>query len=394
MSNPVIVGGARTPIGKMQGGLASFSAADLGGFAIRAALERAGVEPGAVDYVIMGQVLTAGAGQNPARQAAVKAGIPMTTPAVGINKVCLSGTNSIAHAAQLVKLGESEVVVAGGQESMTNAPYVLPDARAGYRLGDGTLVDSMMYDGLTCAIDEKSMGLATDEYNSRYSFGRQEQDEWAARSHELAANAQKNGVFEDEIVPVEVPQRKGDPVVVDADEGVRPGTTAETLGRLRPAFVKDGTITAGNASQISDGACALVVTSDERAQAEGWTVLGEIVAHGFVAGEDPSLHSMPARAIQQALGKAGLGVGDVDLFEANEAFAAVTLAALIDLELDAAKMNVDGGAIAMGHPIGASGARIVLHALLEQRRRGGGLVAAGICGGGGQGESLLVRALV
>jgi len=392
MSNPVIVGGARTPIGKMQGALASFSAADLGGLAIKAALERAGVSPEAVDYVIMGQVLTAGAGQNPARQASVSAGVPMTTPAVGISKVCLSGANAIAHAAQLIRLGEADIVVAGGQESMTNAPYVLPQARAGYRLGDGTLVDSMMFDGLTCALDKKSMGLATDEYNSRYTFGRAEQDEWAARSHELAANAMKNGTLDDEVVAVEVPQRKGDPIVVSEDEGVRPGTTAESLGGLRPAFTKEGTITAGNASQISDGGCALVVTSEELANEQGLTILGDIVAHGFVAGEDASLHSMPARAIQQAIGKAGVAVGDIALFEANEAFAAVTLATLVDLELDADKMNVNGGAIALGHPIGMSGARIVLHAMLEQRRRGGGLVAAGICGGGGQGEALLVRA--
>ncbi|MCC7078063.1 MAG: acetyl-CoA C-acetyltransferase [Acidimicrobiia bacterium] len=394
MSKTVIVSGARTPIGKMQGALAGFSASDLGGIAIKAALERAGLDGEQVDYVILGQVLQAGQGQNPARPAAVGGGIPMTVPSITVNKVCLSGINALALADQLIRLGECDVVVAGGMESMTNAPYLLKKARAGYRYGNDTIYDSLADDGLYCTFDQKAMGHATDEYNSDWSFGRAEQDEFSARSHELAAAAQKNGAFEDEIVPVEVPQRKGDPVIFDTDEGVRPGTTAETLGKLPPAFIRDGgTITAGNASQISDGACALVLVSEDKAKELGLPILGEIVAHGQIAGAGPALHSMPAAAITKALEKAGLSIDDIDLFEVNEAFAAVSLAALEELGVPAEKLNVNGGAVALGHPIGMSGARIVLHGLFEQRRRGGGLVAAGICGGGGQGDALIVRAL-
>ena len=319
----------------------------------------------------------------------------MTVPSITVNKVCLSGINSLAQADQLIRLGECDIVVAGGMESMTNAPYLLKKARAGYRFGNATIYDSMSDDGLFCTFDQKAMGHATDLYNADWHFGRAEQDEFAARSHELSAAAQKNGVFGEEIVAVEVPQRKGDPIVVDTDEGIRPGTTAESLGKLSPAFIPgDGTITAGNASQISDGACALVLTSEAKANELGLEILGEMVAHGQIAGSTPALHSMPAEAIKMALGKAGAGVADVDLFEVNEAFAAVSLAALHELDVAEEKMNVDGGAIALGHPIGMSGARIVLHGLLEQRRRGGGLVAAGICGGGGQGDAVIVRAIV
>jgi acetyl-CoA C-acetyltransferase len=391
MAKTVVLGGARTPIGKLQGAFAGFSAADLGAKAIAGALNRAGVTPDTVDYIIMGQVLQAGAGQNPARPAATKAGIPMTVPSMTINKVCLSGIQSLALASNMLRLGEAQVVVAGGQESMTQAPYLLPGARAGYRFGDATLVDSMSYDGLFCAFDKKAMGEATDCYNERFAFGRTEQDEWAARSHQLAAAAQKNGLFADEIIPVEVPQRRGDPLTVDTDEGVRADTTAETLGKLRPAFLKDGTITAGNASQISDGACALVLTTDEQAAALGVTPIAEIVSHGQIAGEDPSLHTMPSGAIRKAAEKAGISIDDIDLFELNEAFAAVVLAAIEDMGIDAAKVNVNGGAVALGHPIGMSGARIVLTAINELRRRGGGLAAAGICGGGGQGDAMIVR---
>jgi acetyl-CoA C-acetyltransferase len=395
MSKTVIVSGARTPIGKMQGALGGFSATELGSFAIKGALERAGISGEAVEYVIMGEVLQAGQGQNPARPAAVGAGIPMTVPSITINKVCLSGINALAMADQLIRLGECDVVVAGGMESMSNAPYLLKKARQGYRYGNDTIYDSMADDGLYCTFDQKAMGHATDEYNSDWNFGRAEQDEFSARSHELAANAQKNGTFDEEIVPVEVPQRKGDPLLVTEDEGIRPGTTAETLGKLPPAFIRDGgSVTAGNASQISDGACALVLMSEEKAAELGLDVIGEIVSHGQIAGATPALHSMPAEAIGKALGKAGLSVEDIDLFEVNEAFAAVSLAALEGLGVSDDKLNVNGGAVALGHPIGMSGARIVLHALLEQRRRGGGLVAAGICGGGGQGDAMIVRAIV
>jgi acetyl-CoA C-acetyltransferase len=394
MPGSVIVAGARTPIGKMSGALADFSAMDLGGFAIKAALERAGVEPEAVDYVFMGQVLQAGQGQITARQAAVKAGIPMTVPATTVNKVCLSGLNSIYLADAMIASGDAEVVVAGGMESMTKAPYLLPQARAGYRLGDGQLVDSMMYDGLFCAFDVCAMGAGTEKYTKAAgTISRDRQDAYAALSHERASAAIKEGRFAEEIVNVEVPQRRGDPVLVDTDEGVRPGTTSESLAKLRAAFEADGTITAGNASQISDGGAAVIVMSRAKADALGVTPLGEIAGYGQVAGPDPSLLTQPARATQQALEKAGKKLGDVDLFEFNEAFAAVGLASMDDLGLSEDVVNVNGGAIALGHPIGMSGSRLALTVLLELGRRGGGTGVAALCGGGGQGDALLLRTL-
>jgi acetyl-CoA C-acetyltransferase len=339
----------------------------------------------------MGQVLQAGAGQIPSRQAAVAAGIPMTVPSITINKVCLSGLDAIALAAQLIRAGEVEVVVAGGMESMTSAPHVLPGSRSGYKFGPAFLVDSMEHDGLTDAFDHLSMGESTDRYSQRLGIGRAEQDEFAAQSHQRAAQAAKNGLFDDEIVPVQVPQRKGDPVTVDRDEGVRPDTSAEGLSRLKPAFTADGTITAGTASQISDGACAVVVMSAAKAAEYGADVLAEVGAHGIVAGPDNSLHSQPSGAITRALDKAGLGAADLDLVEINEAFAAVVIQSMRDLGIGPDRVNVNGGAIAIGHPIGASGARIGLHLIHELRRRGGGLGAAGLCGGGGQGDALLLR---
>jgi acetyl-CoA C-acetyltransferase len=339
----------------------------------------------------MGQVLQAGTGQITARQAALAAGIPMVVPAVTINKVCLSGLNAIAHAAQLVRLGEADVVVAGGMESMTNAPYLLPKARAGYRMGDGTIVDSMMYDGLTCAIEHCSMGDATDRYNVGHGVSRAEQDEFAARSHELAARAWKDGFFAKEVVPVPVPQRKGDPVLVESDEGIRPETTVDSLGALRPAFSKDGTVTAGNASQISDGAAAVVVTTAEKAAELGMPVMAEILAHGQVAGADPSLHTMPADSIRVAAAKAGIDIADLRGVEINEAFAAVGIVSTRLLGIDPEIVNPHGGAIALGHPIGASGARIVGTLVNTLADLGGGLGAAGLCGGGGQGDALIIR---
>ena len=393
MPGSVIVAGARTPIGKLSGAFSSFTAMDLGGFAIAAALERAGVRPDQVDYVFMGHVIQAGQGQITARQAATKAGIPMTVPATTVNKVCLSGLNAIYLADQMVNAGDAEIVVAGGMESMTQAPHLLPGARAGYRLGDATVVDSMMYDGLTCAFDECAMGLATERYNQKVGITRERQDAFAAASHEKAAAAAKEGRFADEIVPVNVPQRKGDPLVVDTDEGVRPGTTAESLGSLRPAFDKAGTITAGNASQISDGGAAVVVMSKAKAAELGVTPIGELLSYGQVAGPDPSLLHQPSRALAKALGKVGTEVGDVDLFEINEAFAAVGLASADELGIPEEKINVNGGAIALGHPVGMSGTRIALTALLELKRRGGGLAAVALCGGGGQGDAALLRSL-
>ena len=393
MPGSVILAGARTPIGKLSGALAGFSAMDLGGFAIAAALERAGVAAGDVDYVFMGQVLQAGQGQITARQAATKGGIPMSVPATTINKVCLSGLNSIYLADLLIAAGEADVVVAGGMESMTQAPYLLPGARAGYRAGDGTLVDSMMYDGLYCQFDHCAMGLGTEQYNREAKISRAAQDSFAALSHERAATAIKDGRFADEIVAVSVPQRKGDPIVVDTDEGVRPGTTAESLGTLKPAFDKEGTITAGNASQISDGGAAVVVTSKARADALGVAPLGEVVSYGQVAGPDASLLVQPANAIVQALAKAGKSPADVSLFEINEAFAVVGLASMAALGITDEVTNVNGGAIALGHPIGMSGTRLALTLLHELRRRGGGLGAASLCGGGGQGDALIVRSL-
>ncbi|HEV7472053.1 MAG TPA: acetyl-CoA C-acetyltransferase [Pseudonocardia sp.] len=391
MAESVIVAGARTPVGRLLGSLKGFSGAQLGGVAIKAALERAGVAPENVDYVIMGQVLTAGAGQIPARQAAVAAGIPMDVPALTINKVCLSGIDAIALADQLIRAGEFEIVVAGGQESMTQAPHLLPKSREGFKFGDVTMADHMSLDGLFCAFDQVAMGAATEKYNGRYEITRQDQDEFAARSHQRAAAAIKNGVFDDEITPVEVPQRKGDPVVFSTDEGVRGDTTAEGLGKLRPAFSADGTITAASSSQISDGAAAVVVMSKAKAEELGLTWLAEIGAHGVVAGPDASLQEQPANAIAKACEKEGITPADLDLVEINEAFAAVGVVSSRKLGLDDDKVNVNGGAIAIGHPIGMSGARIALHLALELKRRGGGVGAAALCGGGGQGDALIIR---
>ena len=393
MPGSVIIGSARTPIGKFSGGLAGFSAMDLGGVAIKAALERAGVSPDQVDYVILGQVLQAGQGQMTARQAAVKGGVPMDVPAITINKVCLSGLNAIYLADQMVQAGDADIVVAGGMESMTNAPYLLEKARAGYRMGHGQLVDSMIQDGLWCAFDCIHMGSGTENYAAQYAVPRERQDEMAAKSHERAANAIKEGRFEAEISPVEVPQRKGDPVIVDTDEGVRPETTVESLGALKPAFGEGGSITAGNASQISDGAAAVIVTSKETAERLGAQPLAELISFGMVAGPDPSLMTQPSRAIAQALGKAGKQVGDVDLFEINEAFAAVGLASMDDLGITDDVVNVNGGAIALGHPIGMSGTRVTLGLINELRRNGGGLGAAALCGGGGQGDAVVFQTL-
>jgi acetyl-CoA C-acetyltransferase len=390
-SGPVVVAGARTPMGRLLGSLKDFSGSDLGGFAIKGALDRAGVAPDQVDYVIMGQVLQAGAGQITARQAAVRAGIPMTVPALTINKVCLSGLDAIALAAQLIRAGEFELVVAGGMESMTNAPHLLPKSREGYRYGAVQLLDAMAHDGLFCAFDQCAMGESTERYNARLGISREDQDAYAAQSHQRAALAQKNGLFDQEIVPVEVPQRKGDPLVVTTDEGVRSDTTAELLARLRPAFAPDGTITAGSSSQISDGAAAVVVASRAKAEELGLSWLAEVGAHGVVAGPDASLQSQPANAIRVALAKQGLEVADLDLVEMNEAFASVAIQSTRELGLDAGIVNVNGGAIALGHPIGMSGARIALHLALELQRRGGGTGAAALCGGGGQGDALVLR---
>jgi acetyl-CoA C-acetyltransferase len=391
MPGSVIVGGARTPIGKLSGALKGFKAVELGGIAIKAALERAGINGDQVDYVIMGHVLQAGAGQITARQAAVRGGVPMTVPAVTVNKVCLSGLDAIALADQLIGYGEFEVVVAGGMESMTNGPHLLMGARAGYRLGNGELVDSTNHDALFCAFDEMGMGAATETYTKIKKISRQEQDAFAAMSHGRAAEAQKNGIFDDEIVPVPVPQRKGDPVLVTEDEGVRPETTAEALAKLRPAFSPDGTVTAGSASQISDGAAAVVVMTRAKAEQLGATVLAEVGAHGVVAGPDPSLLSQPSNAIRKALDREGLTTEQIDLFEINEAFASVAIQSMRDLEITPDNVNVNGGAIAIGHPVGASGARIALHLILELKRRGGGTGVAALCGGGGQGDALVLR---
>ncbi|MGJ5753304.1 acetyl-CoA C-acetyltransferase [Streptomyces puniciscabiei] len=390
-TSSVIVAGARTPMGRLLGSLKSFSGADLGGFAIKAALDRAGIGGDQVQYVIMGQVLQAGAGQIPARQAAVKAGIPMNVPALTINKVCLSGLDAIALADQLIRAGEFDIVVAGGQESMTNAPHLLPKSREGFKYGAVQMLDAMAYDGLTDAFEGIAMGESTEKHNTRLGINRAEQDEIAALSHQRAAAAQKNGLFEAEITPVEIPQRKGDPVLFSKDEGIRGDTTAESLGKLRPAFSKEGTITAGSSSQISDGAAAVVVMSKAKAEELGLHWLAEIGAHGNVAGPDNSLQSQPSNAILHALKKEGLEVSDLDLIEINEAFAAVAVQSMKDLGVSTEKVNVNGGAIALGHPIGMSGARLVLHLALELKRRGGGIGAAALCGGGGQGDALIVR---
>ncbi|MBP2705220.1 acetyl-CoA C-acetyltransferase [Microbispora sp. RL4-1S] len=401
MSGSVIVAGARTPIGRLLGSLADLTAAELGGIAIEAALTRAGVSPDQVQYVIMGQVLQAGAGQIPSRQAAVRAGIPMSVPSLTINKVCLSGLDAIALADQLIRAGEFDIVVAGGMESMTNAPHLLPGLRKGVKYGDTTILDSMALDGLTDAFDQIAMGESTERHNARLGLTREEQDEFSARSHQLAARATKNGLFDDEIVAVPLPQgrgagrrageSRGEPIMFGADEGIRPDTTAETLARLRPAFTADGTITAGSSSQISDGAVAVVVMSRAKADELGLEWLAEIGAHGNVAGPDNSLQSQPANAIKHALGKQGLTVDDLDLVEINEAFAQVVLQSAKELGIGLDKVNVNGGGIALGHPIGASGARIVLTLAHELRRRGGGLGVAGLCGGGGQGDALIIR---
>ncbi|MBV2151940.1 acetyl-CoA C-acetyltransferase [Kitasatospora sp. SUK 42] len=387
----VIVAGARTPMGRLLGSLKGFSGADLGGFAIKAALERAGITGEQVQYVIMGQVLQAGAGQIPARQAAVKAGIPMNVPALTINKVCLSGLDAIALADQLIRAGEFDIVVAGGQESMTNAPHLLPKSREGYKYGAVEVLDAMAYDGLTDAYENIPMGESTEKHNTRLGIGREVQDEIAAASHQRAAKAQADGVFDAEIVPVAIPQRKGEPLLFSQDEGIRADTTVEGLGRLRPAFTKDGTITAGTSSQISDGAAAVVVMSKAKAEELGLSWIAEIGAHGNVAGPDNSLQSQPSNAIKHALGKEGLEVADLDLIEINEAFAAVAYQSMKDLGVSSDIVNVNGGAIALGHPIGMSGARVVLSLVLELQRRGGGVGAAALCGGGGQGDALIVR---
>ncbi len=394
MPGSVIVGSARTPIGKLSGALAGFSAMELGGFAIKAALERAGIGPEQVDYVLMGQVLQAGSGQITARQAAANAGIPMTVPAMTVNKVCLSGINAIYLADQMIAAGDAEVVVAGGMESMTQSPYLLPGARSGYRMGNNEVVDSLVNDGLWCAFDAVHMGSGTENYVGQVGgITRELQDEAAAKSHERAAAAQKEGRFAAEIAPVAIPQRKGDPVIVDTDEGVRPGTTGESLGGLRPAFSKDGTITAGNASQISDGGAAVIMTSKAKAEELGVTPLAELVSYGMVAGPDPSLLTQPSRSIKRALEVVDMTVKDIDLFELNEAFAAVGIASMRDLSISDDVVNVNGGAIALGHPIGMSGARVVLTLINELRRRGGGTGAAALCGGGGQGDAAIVRTL-
>ena len=395
MPGSLIVGGARTPIGKLSGVLAALRAVELGGVAVAGALERAGVAPELVDHVIMGHVLQAGQGQITARQAAVRAGIPMTTPALTVNKVCLSGLNAIYLADQLVAAGDAEIVVAGGMESMTNAPHLLPGARAGWRLGDAAVVDATLHDGLTCPFDGCSMGEGTERHLHAGAAGgvtRERQDDLAALSHERAAAAAAAGLLAEEIVAVSIPQRRGDPVMVEADEGIRPGTTTATLTALRPAFAAGGTLTAGNASQISDGAAAVVVASPSAVERLGLHPLGKVVSYGQVAGPDPSLLHQPSRAALRALERAGLGVADVDLFEINEAFAAVVVASMDDLGIGPEVTNVNGGAIALGHPIGMSGARLALTLLLALGRRGGGVGVAALCGGGGQGDALVVRA--
>jgi acetyl-CoA C-acetyltransferase len=391
MAGSVIVAGARTPIGKLAGALAGFAAADLGAIAIRGALQRAGIAPERVDYVVMGQVVQAGAGQTTTRKAATDAGIPLGVPSSTINKVCLSGLNAVHLADLMIRAGEAEVVVAGGMESMTQAPYLLPAARGGYRLGDGALLDALYRDALTSNLDGAGMGESTDAHAAKAGIPRARQDELAALSHERAAAATKDGRLAAEIVAVEVPQRKGAPIVVDQDEGIRPETTVETLAKLRPAFTAEGTITAGNASQISDGAAAVIVTSAARAAELGVRPLGEIVGYGQVAGPDTSLLLQPSNAIRRALEQAGRSLGEVDLFEINEAFAAVAAASIDDLGVSPEVVNVNGGAIALGHPVGMSGARLVVTLLHELARRGGGLGAAALCGGGGQGDAMLLR---
>jgi acetyl-CoA C-acetyltransferase len=385
----VIVAGARTPIGKLSGALSSLTAMDLGGYAIAAALAKAGISGDQVEHVIMGHVIQAAQGQITARQAAVKGGIPMNVPSITINKVCLSGLNAIGMADVMIRSGEAEVIVAGGMESMTGAPYLLPKARGGYRYGNAEVLDATFHDALFDAFDHVPMGEGTERDPNQAVISRGQQDEFAARSHELAARAQKDGTFDAEIVPISIKQRKGDPLVISQDEGVRAETTPQSLAALKPAFTEDGTITAGNASQISDGGCALVIMSPEKAASLGLTVLAEIGAHGMVAGPGTGLHHQPANAIEKAAQREGIAIGDIDLFELNEAFASVGIASAQQLGASLDKINVNGGAIALGHPVGMSGARIALHLILELGRRGGGVGAAGLCGGGGQGDGLL-----
>ncbi|WP_025776905.1 acetyl-CoA C-acetyltransferase [Brevibacterium sp. VCM10] len=390
MADAVIVAGARTPFGRLQGELSKLSAVELGAEAIAGALDRAGIQGSDVGYVIMGQVLQAGDSQGPGRQAAVKAGIPMSVPAVSVNKLCLSGINTITQAAQLIRAGEYDVVVAGGQESMSQAPHMLMKSRSGYKYGDVVVKDHMDYDGLWDAFTDQAMGGLTEEANAGdREFSRAEQDAFSARSHQRAAAARENGAFADEIVPVTISSRKGD-VTVSADEGVRPDTTVDSLSKLRPSFRKDGTITAGNASQISDGACAVVVMSREKAEELGAPILAEIRSHAWTAGPDSTLQHQPSQAIKAAAEREGVAADSFDLYEINEAFAAVGLASAKDLGIDEDKVNVNGGAVALGHPIGASGARVVLTLALELQRRGGGTGIAALCGGGGQGDSLIV----
>jgi acetyl-CoA C-acetyltransferase len=391
MSSSVIVNGARTPIGKFGGGFKEVPAVKLGGAAIRAALERSAVPPDQVDYVIMGQVLQAGAGQITARQAAIEAGIPKEVPAITINKVCLSGLNAIALADQLIRAGEVEVVVAGGMESMSQAPYVLPDARWGTRMGNSRIVDSMIYDGLWSTFTDKHMGDSSDDVNRELGIAREDQDAWAARSHQRAHAAWESGRMAEEVISVELPQRKGDPVVVYTDEGIRTDATAESLAKLKPAFQENGTITAGNASQISDGGAAVVVTSRSKAEELGLSPIAEVVAHGMSAERYAYLHTVPALAMQNALKKAGRDAHDLGLIEINEAFASVALNATRMLGVDDELVNVNGGAIALGHPIGMSGCRLVLTLAYEMRRRGVDLGGASLCGGGGQGDALIIR---
>ena len=391
MPGSVIVSGARTPIGRFNGGLASFSGSELGSHAIAAALERSGITGDQVDHVVMGQVLQAGQGQITARQAAVGAGIPMDVPAITINKVCLSGLNAIYLADQMISSGDADVVVAGGMESMTNAPYLLADGRNGLQMGHGELRDAMIHDGLWCAFDDGHMGDGTERDASAATISRSAMDDFSAQSHERAATAQKDGLFEAEIAPVSVPQRGGDPLIVDADEGIRPGTTAESLAKLREAFAADGAVTAGNASQISDGGCALVMMSPNKAEELGLEISARVVSYGMVSGPGTSLLTQPSRAIRQALSKTNLDISDLALFELNEAFAAVGLAATEDLGVHEDIVNVNGGAVALGHPIGMSGSRLALTLMSELHRRGGGYGAAALCGGGGQGDALLIE---
>ena len=391
MTRSVIVAGARTPIGKFRGSLAGFDATDLGAIAIRAALERSGVAPDQVEYVIMGHVIQAGTGQITARQAAVSAGIPDAVPAITVNKVCLSALSAIAMADQMIRAGELEIVVAGGMESMTNAPYLLPKARDGSRIGDAALVDSMIHDGLWSSFHDHHMGEGTDIVSGELGLERVDQDVWSERSHRRATEAWDSGRLAEEVVPVEVPQPRGNPVIFDRDEGIRPDTSVESLAALKPAFTADGTVTAGNASQISDGAAAVVVTSEEAAERLGLRRIASIEAYGMAAGRYSSLQTVPALAIEAALKRAGLDVGDLGLVEINEAFAAVAIHASRMLGVGEDIVNVNGGAIALGHPIGASGARLVLTLAMEMRRRGVDVGAAALCGGGGQGDALVIR---